>query len=91
MKFLVVGANGFVGSPLCKELARRGEFCRAAVRSGNLPIKNIEFLETGLIDGQTNWSDALRGIDVVIHLAARVHVMRALRVYENSDIDSDYS
>ncbi|ADE13107.1 UDP-glucose 4-epimerase family protein [Sideroxydans lithotrophicus] len=80
MRFLVVGANGFVGRPLCKELARRGEPCRAAVRSANPPIENVEFVKTGVIDGQTNWSDALLGIDVVIHLAARAHVM-----HENSD------
>jgi len=30
----------------------------------------------GAIDGETNWTDALRGVDVVIHLAARVHIMR---------------
>ncbi|MDO8313209.1 MAG: NAD-dependent epimerase/dehydratase family protein, partial [Sideroxyarcus sp.] len=28
------------------------------------------------IDGETNWADALRDVDVVIHLAARVHVMK---------------
>ena len=74
--FLVVGANGFVGKPLCKELARQGKVCRAAVRSGNLPIENIEVVKIGSIDGQTDWSVALRDIEVVIHLAARVHVMR---------------
>ena len=30
----------------------------------------------GEITGETDWSDALQGIDVVIHLAARVHVMQ---------------
>lgn len=29
----------------------------------------------GSIDGSTDWTDALRGVNVVIHLAARVHVM----------------
>lgn len=29
----------------------------------------------GEINGETDWSEALRNIDVVIHLAARVHVM----------------
>jgi nucleoside-diphosphate-sugar epimerase len=29
----------------------------------------------GEIDNETNWADALRDVDVVIHLAARVHVM----------------
>ena len=30
---------------------------------------------TGEIDKRTDWSEALDGIDVVVHLAARVHVM----------------
>ena len=74
MKLLVTGANGFVGRALCAELIARGHAVRAAVRSGNLPIENA--VAVGSIDGQTDWSAALNGIDVVIHLAARVHVMR---------------
>ncbi|MCK5544534.1 MAG: NAD-dependent epimerase/dehydratase family protein, partial [Desulfobulbaceae bacterium] len=30
---------------------------------------------TGEIDERTDWGEALEGIDVVVHLAARVHVM----------------
>ena len=30
----------------------------------------------GDITGDTNWSDKLNNIDVIIHLAARVHVMK---------------
>jgi len=30
----------------------------------------------GAIDGKTKWAEALRDVDVVIHLAARVHVMK---------------
>lgn len=74
MKLLVTGANGFVGRALCAELIARGHAARAAVRSGNFPIENA--VAVGSIDGQTDWSAALNGIDVVIHLAARVHVMR---------------
>ena len=76
MKFLVTGANGFVGRYLCAELIRQGHTVRAAVRSA-IPLDNpIEVSIVGTIDGETNWTDALRGIDVVIHLAARVHVMK---------------
>ena len=75
MRFLVVGANGFVGKALCTELAKQKKICRAALRSGNLPIENIEVVKIGSIDGATDWSAALAGVGVVIHLAARVHVM----------------
>lgn len=75
MKFLITGANGFVGKPLCTELLRQGQSVRVAVRSANALIENVEVVAVGSIDGQTDWTDALRGVDVVIHLAARVHVM----------------
>src|SRR3989338_9379558 len=74
--FLVTGASGFVGKSLCAELLRRGYAIRAAVRSGNARIDNVEQAIVGSIGGGTDWSAALRGVDVVIHLAARVHVMR---------------
>ena len=76
MQFLITGANGFVGQPLCAELLRQGQSVRTAVRSANTPVENTEAAAVGTIDGGTNWADALRDIDVVIHLAARVHVMK---------------
>ncbi len=76
MKFLVTGANGFVGKYLCAELLRQGHFVRAAVRSACPPIDAAEMAFVGAIDGEINWNSALRGVDVVIHLAARVHVMK---------------
>ena len=76
MRFLVTGANGFVGKHLCAELLRQGRDVRAAVRSARPPIDNIETVVVGPIDGEINWGNALRDVDVVIHLAARVHVMK---------------
>lgn len=73
---LVTGANGFIGKPLCAELFRQGQSVRAAVRSKNLPIENVETVSVGVIDGETDWTNALHGIKVVIHLAARVHLMK---------------
>ena len=79
MNVLISGANGFVGKPLCAELLRQGQFVRAAmrlVRFESLPIKNVEAVSIGVIDGKTDWTNALLGINVVVHLAARVHVMK---------------
>ena len=35
----------------------------------------IEPFVVGEINGLTGWGDALRNVNVVVHLAARVHVM----------------
>ncbi len=72
---MISGAGGFVGKALCAELVRRGQSVSAVVRSENSLIENIEVIVVGALDSETNWADALRDVDVVIHLAARVHIM----------------
>lgn len=74
-KFLVTGANGFVGGSLCAELLRQEYAVRAAVRSADLRMDDCERVIVGSINSETDWSAALCGVDVVIHLAARVHVV----------------
>ncbi len=74
---LITGANGFVGRALCVELERRGYLVRGAVRelsrAAGLPG---EIVALGDIGADTDWSSALARVDAVVHLAARVHVMR---------------
>lgn len=72
---LVTGANGFVGKALCTQLFQQGQFVRAAVRSATRQLENIETVAMGDINRATVWTAALAGINTVIHLAARVHVM----------------
>lgn len=76
MKTLITGANGFVGRLLCAELLMRQMSVRAALRSAQSRVEGTEVAIVGAIDGKTDWTNALHGIDVVIHLAARVHVMQ---------------
>ncbi len=76
MRFLVTGASGFIGKPLCVELLRRGHLVRAVVRSVGTEFDSVEQVSVGSIDGATDWSDTLKNIDTVVHLAARVHVMQ---------------
>lgn len=68
---LVTGATGFVGAALVSDLSARGQAFRAASR---LPLAG--HMAVGAIDGSTDWSGALIDVDTVIHLAARVHIMR---------------
>ena len=72
---LVTGASGFVGKSLCAELFQQGHVIVAAVRSANTQIDDFERVIVGSIDSATDWSATLRNMDIVIHLAARVHVM----------------
>jgi len=77
---LVTGATGFVGKALCAALGQRGFRVRKAVRtpeSGDASAGlTEEIVRVGAIGEETDWSAALAAIDVVVHLAARVHVMR---------------
>lgn len=70
MKILVTGANGFVGSAVCEHLATTGHACVRAVRSSS-----AQGILVGDLGPDTDWREALKGIDSVIHLASRVHVM----------------
>lgn len=76
MRVLITGAAGFVGRALCRELSTSGFSVRAAVRTAAPPMSRIEQTVIGNISPGTDWAAALSGIDTVVHLAARVHVMR---------------
>ncbi len=75
---LITGAGGFIGRALCEKLLAEGWRVRGTVRSetdvSRLP-DGVEAVSIGSIDLDTNWDDALAGIDTVVHMAARVHVM----------------
>ena len=66
---LITGANGFVGRVLINKCNARGAIRRI---EANLDKR---FVEVGDIDDHTDWHTALNGIETVVHLAARVHVM----------------
>lgn len=75
---LVTGATGFIGRYLLPVLHQQGWQIRATVRNNfieDLPFE-IENIKVGEIDGNTDWSEAVRGMDAVIHLAARAHVLK---------------
>lgn len=76
MEVLVTGANGFVGTALCRTLLEKGHRVRGAVRRPEAALPaGVAPVVVPPIDGDTDWSSALRDVEAVVHLAARVHVM----------------
>ena len=73
-RVLVTGSNGFVGRALCQQLAARGVSFVPATRREDRAVPAAQVV--GELAGDTDWSAALTGVDVVVHLASRVHVMR---------------
>jgi nucleoside-diphosphate-sugar epimerase len=75
MMILVTGANGFVGTALCKQLTKIQIPVRAIVRSPGQSPADTEVESVGDISSKTDWSHALRDVTEVVHLASRVHIM----------------
>ncbi len=73
---MVTGASGFVGRALCDHLENEGYRVRKVMRLGHSlrPGLDIGIEDIGV---STDWLEAVTGVDAIVHLAARVHVMRA--------------
>jgi nucleoside-diphosphate-sugar epimerase len=69
---LITGASGFVGAALAERLERNGRKVRRSVRQARRPGD----VATGDIGPDTDWSEAVAGVDAVVHCAARAHVLR---------------
>ncbi len=72
MRLLITGVNGWIGSTLARHCRGMGHEVRGTTRQGG----EQGVVASGDIDGQTDWRAAVHHRDVVVHAAARVHVMR---------------
>ncbi|MGO0792972.1 UDP-glucose 4-epimerase family protein [Herbaspirillum seropedicae] len=75
---LITGANGFIGNAIVSKLvANDKDRVRVAIRKASRHFPETVEVHEGIdLAGETDWTRALQDIDVVIHCAARVHVMR---------------
>jgi nucleoside-diphosphate-sugar epimerase len=77
-KVMVTGADGFIGNALCKKLMCENYKIKGVVRSKNYNsgfIDGIDTFQLESIGPITDWSEVLIGIECVVHLAARVHIV----------------
>jgi nucleoside-diphosphate-sugar epimerase len=71
---LVTGASGFVGRAVVDRLVADGVPVRAAVRRTDVRFAPaVEVVQAGDLDAGDPWDAALRGVEAVVHCAARVH------------------
>ena len=94
MHILVTGGTGFIGHALCQALAESGHAPRVALRRQTPAATGSTGLSVavGEINGSTEWTNALRDVNCVIHLAARTHVLRetvsdTLSAYRRINVD----
>ncbi len=93
MNVLVTGANGFVGSALINDLMTNFSYraIAAARTRGSLP-KEVSYTNVKNLSSSTDWSSALADVSIVIHTAARVHIMKdkaggALNEYRKVNVE----
>jgi nucleoside-diphosphate-sugar epimerase len=84
MRYLVTGGAGFIGSNIVDELARRGHHVTvlddlSSGKESNLAsVRNKIELRIGSITDLAAVQAACRGVDYVIHMAARTSVPRSV-------------
>ena len=89
MRTLITGSNGFIGSFILNNYIYNKEISFRAVLRGSeqLPqTKDKIFIEN--IDSETNWKAALEGIDSILHLAGRAHIVKDTSLNPSSEYKS---
>lgn len=75
--FLVTGGSGFLGQALINRLVRLPG-CSVVAPLRTVPVTlaaGVRSLPLKKLEGTNDWKAALTDVDVVVHAAARVHVM----------------
>lgn len=94
-RVLVTGATGFVGTALLSALVGRGLSVIAVSRRANLAAapSSVMWATADIVSPTVDWARMLDGVDAVVHLASRVHVMNEdasdpLGAYRRANVDA---
>ena len=72
MKVLVTGATGFVGQVVSQHLLNSGFFVQKVLRKKNIEAQEDSHI-VGEINASTDWSQALIGIDSIVHFNVMIY------------------
>lgn len=74
----VTGAGGFVGRALVAQLVAQGcQDVRALTRQApDTPVADVRYFCGGDLSALAPWQPALAGVDVLVHAAARAHLLK---------------
>ena len=74
-RILITGSNGFVGKALTRKFADDFDLICAVRKVSNTLGEKVKQYTIGELTPCTEWAHILTDVDIVIHLAARVHMM----------------
>ncbi len=87
MKVLVTGGSGFLGKALCRALVAQGNDVTSLQRHHSLELEGIGVQQVlGALDDEVKVSQALNGIDAVIHNAAMASGWGAWEDYYRTNV-----
>jgi nucleoside-diphosphate-sugar epimerase len=76
IEIAISGATGFVGRALVARCAEKGWGVRALVRNtSEAVLANVRYCTVGDLSEEVDLRSVIAGVDVLVHAAARVHVM----------------
>ncbi len=92
MNIVLTGATGFLGTCVADQIDRQGDLNLTRIVRRSEPAVGEREVVIDSLDACTDWSTALKNQEVVIHAAARAHVMREevadpLAEYRNINVD----